>query len=76
MAQINRDPDEVGSYLNRPVDAAAVAGFFGMILDHWRMYGFRPWALEGRERTRSRGDSSVSPAWRTCRRFSRPGTGA
>ena len=48
MARINRDP-EVGRYLNRPVDEAAVAGFFGVMTGHWERHGFGPWALESRE---------------------------
>jgi RimJ/RimL family protein N-acetyltransferase len=48
MAQINRDP-EVGRYLNRPVDEAAVAAFFGLMTGHWERHGFGPWALESRE---------------------------
>jgi RimJ/RimL family protein N-acetyltransferase len=48
MARINRDP-EVGRYLNRPVDEAAVAAFFGLIAGHWEEHGYGPWALESRE---------------------------
>jgi RimJ/RimL family protein N-acetyltransferase len=48
MAQINRDP-EVGRYLNRPVDASAVASFFGQIVGHWEEHGYGPWALESVE---------------------------
>lgn len=48
MAQINRDP-EVGRYLNRPVDEAAVATFFAQIAGHWEAHGYGPWALESRE---------------------------
>jgi RimJ/RimL family protein N-acetyltransferase len=48
MAQINRDP-EVGRYLNRPVDASAVAAFFGQIVGHWEEHRYGPWALESLE---------------------------
>jgi RimJ/RimL family protein N-acetyltransferase len=48
MAQINRDP-EVRRYLNRPVDEAAVAAFFGQIVGHWDEHGYGPWALECNE---------------------------
>jgi RimJ/RimL family protein N-acetyltransferase len=48
MAQINRDP-EVGRYLNRPVDASAVAAFFAQIVGHWEEHGYGPWALESVE---------------------------
>ncbi len=48
MAEINRDA-EVGRYLNRPVDAASVAGFYGQMTAHWDAHGFGPWALESRE---------------------------
>ena len=48
MAQINRDP-EVGRYLNRPVDAQAIAAFYGLIGQHWDTHGFGPWALESLE---------------------------
>jgi RimJ/RimL family protein N-acetyltransferase len=48
MAQINRDP-EVSRYLNRPVDASAVAAFFGQIVGHWEEHGYGPWALESLE---------------------------
>ncbi len=48
MARINREP-EVARYLNRPVDAAAIAGFYGVISDHWEKHGFGPWALESLE---------------------------
>jgi RimJ/RimL family protein N-acetyltransferase len=48
MARINRHP-EVGRYLNRPVDAAAVAGFYTLITGHWDSHGFGPWALESLE---------------------------
>lgn len=49
MARINRDP-EVGRYLNRPVDEASVAAFYGQIVGHWETHGFGPWALESIER--------------------------
>jgi RimJ/RimL family protein N-acetyltransferase len=45
MAAINRHP-EVGRYLNRPVDDAAVAGFYAAIVGHWATHGFGPWAVE------------------------------
>lgn len=48
MVAINRDP-EVGRYLNRPVDEAAVAGFFALITGHWDRHGFGPWAVESTE---------------------------
>jgi RimJ/RimL family protein N-acetyltransferase len=48
MAQINRDP-EVGRYLNRPVDEAAVTAFFGLMVGHWENHGFGPWAVESCE---------------------------
>ena len=48
MAAINRDP-EVTRYLNRPVDDAAVAAFFGLVAAHWEEHGFGFWALESRE---------------------------
>lgn len=48
MARINRDP-EVGRYLNRPVDDAAVAAFYGLMTSHWDSHGFGPWALESLE---------------------------
>ena len=48
MARINRHP-EVGRYLNRPADDAAVAAFYGMITGHWASHGFGPWALESLE---------------------------
>lgn len=48
MARINRDP-EVGRYLNRPVDDAAVAGFYGLMVGHWQSHGFGPWAIESAE---------------------------
>jgi RimJ/RimL family protein N-acetyltransferase len=45
MAQINLDP-EIARYLNRPVDDAAVAGFYGQVVDHWERFGFGLWAVE------------------------------
>jgi RimJ/RimL family protein N-acetyltransferase len=48
MARINREP-EVARYLNRPVDEAAIADFFGVICGHWEKHGFGPWALESLE---------------------------
>jgi RimJ/RimL family protein N-acetyltransferase len=48
MARINRDP-EVGRYLNRPVDEAAVAAFYGLMIGHWEQHGYGPWALESTE---------------------------
>jgi RimJ/RimL family protein N-acetyltransferase len=48
MARINRHP-EVGRYLNRPVDDAAVAAFHGLMIAHWDSHGFGPWALESLE---------------------------
>jgi RimJ/RimL family protein N-acetyltransferase len=48
MARINRDP-EVGRYLNRPVDDAAVAAFYGLMVDHWQAHGYGPWAIESLE---------------------------
>lgn len=48
MARINSDP-EIGRYLNRPVDEAAVAAFFGLMIGHWESHGYGPWALESRE---------------------------
>lgn len=48
MADINRAP-EVGRYLNRPVDEAAIAGFYGQMVAHWEQHGFGPWSLESTE---------------------------
>ncbi len=48
MAAINRDPD-VTRLLNRPVDEAAVAGFVDVLLEHWRVHGYGPWAVQLRE---------------------------
>jgi RimJ/RimL family protein N-acetyltransferase len=48
MTRINREP-EVARWLNRPVDEAAIAGFFGAICGHWEEHGFGPWALESLE---------------------------
>lgn len=48
MARINRHP-EVGLYLNRPVDDAAVAAFYALMTGHWDSHGFGPWALESLE---------------------------
>jgi RimJ/RimL family protein N-acetyltransferase len=45
MAAINRDP-EVARHLNRPVDEASVAAFFGLMTSHWDTHGFGPWAVE------------------------------
>jgi len=47
MAEINRHP-EVGRYLNRPVDAPAIAAFHGAMVGHWETHGYGPWALESR----------------------------
>jgi RimJ/RimL family protein N-acetyltransferase len=54
MIAINRDP-EVVRYLNRPIDAAAVAAFHGEMLDHWERHGFGLYALESTE-PESRGE--------------------
>jgi RimJ/RimL family protein N-acetyltransferase len=48
MAAINGDP-EVARHLNRPVDARAIAAFFGQMTGHWEIHGFGPWALESLE---------------------------
>lgn len=48
MAEINRDP-EVTRYLNRPVDQAAVAAFYGICVAHWEEHGFGFYAVEDRE---------------------------
>ncbi len=48
MIAVNRDP-EVVRYLNRPIDAAAVAAFHGEMLDHWERHGFGFYALESTE---------------------------
>ncbi len=48
MTRINREP-EVARWLNRPVDEAAIGGFFGVICGHWAQHGFGPWALESLE---------------------------
>jgi RimJ/RimL family protein N-acetyltransferase len=48
MAAVNRDP-EVTRYLNRRVDAEAVAAFYGQMTAHWETHGFGPFALESRE---------------------------
>jgi RimJ/RimL family protein N-acetyltransferase len=48
MAAINRDP-EIARYLNRPVDDASVAAFFGQMTQHWEEHGFGPWAVESTE---------------------------
>ncbi len=48
MATINQDPD-VSRYLNRPVDSAATAAFYALVVDHWAEHGFGLWALEARE---------------------------
>lgn len=45
MAAINREP-EVARFLNRPVDEAAVAAFYGLMVGHWETHGYGPWALE------------------------------
>ena len=58
MARINREP-EVARYLNRPVDEAAIAGFYAVICAHWERHGFGPWALESLEPERSRSVSRV-----------------
>ena len=70
MARINRDP-EVGRFLNRPVDGAAIAAFYGLMVDHWRAHGYGPWAIESSSPALKDG-SSASPAWPMCRRSSRP----
>ena len=44
MVQINRDP-EIARYLNRPVDDAAIAAFYGQVVAHWEHFGFGPWAV-------------------------------
>jgi RimJ/RimL family protein N-acetyltransferase len=48
MAAINADP-EVTRYLNRPVGAAATAGFYAAVAEHWGEHGFGFWAVELRE---------------------------
>lgn len=48
MAVVNRDP-EVTALLNRRLDDAGVAGFFGMVVGHWQRHGFGPWAVEVRD---------------------------
>lgn len=48
MIAINRDP-EVVRYLNRPIDEAAVTGFYGEMLGHWERHGFCYYALESTE---------------------------
>ncbi|WP_054568449.1 MULTISPECIES: GNAT family N-acetyltransferase [unclassified Frankia] len=48
MAEINQDP-EVARHLNRPVDGAAGAAFYGQMCRHWEDHGYGPWALESRE---------------------------
>ncbi|WP_320671208.1 GNAT family N-acetyltransferase [Patulibacter defluvii] len=48
MQAINRDP-QVTRYLNRPVDAATVAGFHAAVQAHWAAHGFGAWAVESRE---------------------------
>lgn len=48
LAAINRDP-EVTRFLNRPVDDAAVAAFYGLIVEHWDRHGFGFYAVESRE---------------------------
>lgn len=48
MTRINREP-EVGRYLNRPVDDAAVAAFHGVMVGHWEAHGYGPWAIESLE---------------------------
>jgi RimJ/RimL family protein N-acetyltransferase len=45
MAGINRDP-EVAEFLNRPADEDAIAGFVDFVLEHWRVHGFGPWAVQ------------------------------
>ena len=45
MARINRDP-QVGQYLNRPVDDKSIAAFFAVMVEHWQIHGFGPWAVE------------------------------
>jgi RimJ/RimL family protein N-acetyltransferase len=48
MARINADP-EVGRYLNRPVDEAAIAAFYVVMVGHWQNHGYGPWAVESLE---------------------------
>ena len=48
MAAINQDP-EVTRYLNRPVDAAAIASFYALVAEHWATHDFGFWAVETRE---------------------------
>ena len=48
MAAINQDP-EVTRYLNRPVDAAAIASFYALVAEHWSTHDFGFWAVETRE---------------------------
>jgi RimJ/RimL family protein N-acetyltransferase len=45
MAAINRDP-EVTRHLNRPVDAAAIDAFYGIVAEHWATHGFGFFAVE------------------------------
>lgn len=45
MAAINRDP-EVSKFLNRPVDEAAVEGFYDVMTEHWRVHGYGPWVVQ------------------------------
>lgn len=52
MAEINGDP-EVTRYLNRVLDAAAVDGFYALMVGHWDLYGFGPWVVESREAGRA-----------------------
>lgn len=48
MAAINQDP-EVTRYLNRPVEADAVAGFFDLVVEQWDRHGFGFFAAESTE---------------------------
>lgn len=48
MVRVNREP-EVGRFLNRPVDDAAIAGFYGAMTDHWQRRGYGPWVVESAE---------------------------
>jgi RimJ/RimL family protein N-acetyltransferase len=48
MAAINRDPD-VTRLLNRPLDEAAIDGFYRLMVGHWDQHGYGPWALESLE---------------------------
>jgi RimJ/RimL family protein N-acetyltransferase len=47
-AAVNRDA-EVTRYLNRPVDADAMAAFHGVVTEHWHRHGFGFFAVESTE---------------------------